>query len=64
VLLLVSPLLAAYGSSSWSWIGGPVASLILFALAEAASDRGSDRTPATNVGHVTIAAAAAGTDPS
>jgi hypothetical protein len=59
VLLLVTPLLSAYGSSSWSWIGGPVASLILVVLAEAASDRRPRRIGGANVGHVTVAEAAA-----
>jgi hypothetical protein len=63
-LLLVTPLLAAYGSSSWSWVGGPIASLILVALAEAADDRRRAGLPGTNLDHVTVAAAAAGTDPS
>jgi len=32
VLVLVTTLLLVYGSSSWSWIGGPVAALFVFGL--------------------------------
>jgi hypothetical protein len=32
VLILVTPLLVIYGSSAWSWIGGPVAALLLAIL--------------------------------
>ena len=36
VLLVVTPLLAAYGRFDWSWVAGPVASLAIWAL-----DRGA-----------------------
>jgi hypothetical protein len=32
VLVLVTALLLVYGSSDWSWIGGPVAALFVFGL--------------------------------
>ena len=32
VLLLVTGLLLAYGRFSWSWVAGPVASLIVWGL--------------------------------
>jgi len=35
ILLTVTPLLAGYGSSKWSWVGGPVASLAVWALEHA-----------------------------
>jgi|tagenome__1003787_1003787.scaffolds.fasta_scaffold20708478_3 hypothetical protein len=35
ILVTVTPLLAGYGSSRWSWVGGPVASLALWALEHA-----------------------------
>jgi len=35
ILLTVTPLLAGYGSSRWSWVGGPVASLAVWALEHA-----------------------------
>ena len=35
ILVTVTPLLAGYGSSKWSWIGGPVASLAVWALEHA-----------------------------
>lgn len=47
VLVLVTPLLAEYGSSSWSWIGGPIAALILSALGKTTGDLGAWRTLAT-----------------
>jgi len=35
ILLTVTPLLAGYGSASWSWLGGPVAALAVWALEHA-----------------------------
>jgi hypothetical protein len=32
VLLLVTTLLYAYGGHAWSWVGGPVAALAIWAL--------------------------------
>jgi predicted membrane-bound dolichyl-phosphate-mannose-protein mannosyltransferase len=32
VLLVVTTLLAAYGAHAWSWVGGPVAALAIWAL--------------------------------
>jgi len=43
ILLTVTPLLAGYGSSRWSWVGGPVASLAVWALEHA--QREPERTP-------------------
>ena len=33
LLIVVSALFLAYGSSEWSWLAGPVAALLLWALA-------------------------------
>ena len=35
ILVTVTPLLAGYGAGRWSWIGGPVASLAVWALEHA-----------------------------
>jgi len=43
ILVTVTPLLAGYGSSRWSWVGGPVASLAVWALEHA--QREPERTP-------------------
>ena len=59
ILLTVTPLLAGYGSDRWSWLGGPIASLAVWALdhthsepaetaaAAAAAAAQSARAPAT-----------------
>jgi len=38
-LILVTPLLMLYGSTNWSWAGGPVAAAAIAALTRAASPR-------------------------
>ena len=38
ILLTVTPLLAGYGSAKWSWVGGPIASLAVWALEHAQRD--------------------------
>ena len=57
VFVLVTPLLAEYGSSSWSWIGGPIASLILLILGDTTSARVAWRTFARHPGWVSVASA-------
>jgi len=41
ILVTVTPLLVVFGSTRWSWLGGPVASLAVWALGHVA------REPAT-----------------
>jgi hypothetical protein len=45
ILVLVTALLAPFGSTRWSWLAGPVASVAVWALDRAARDP-DERSPA------------------
>ena len=38
ILLLVTPLFLAYGRFSWSWLAGPVAALVAWAVEQKAHE--------------------------
>jgi hypothetical protein len=46
VLVTVTPLLATFGSSRWSWLAGPVSSLAIYALGHDHNEA-EDRLPQT-----------------
>ena len=46
MLVAVTPLLATFGSSRWSWLAGPVSSLAIYALGHDHDDA-EDRLPQT-----------------
>ena len=47
LLVTVTPLLATFGASRWSWLGGPVSSLAIYALGHDQNDQEADRLPRT-----------------
>jgi hypothetical protein len=47
VLITVTPLSATFGPSRWSWLGGPVSSLAIYALGHADDEQAEDRLPRT-----------------